>query len=111
MAPPWCIHVCRLNRPPSAVAAVALRHSTAATEPIRAGVGAALPATATVLIESVKVEPAEPGNPGQCQEGPDGDQHPNRREAETVGKLLVSDRPVEERCVPSRANPSDYWGE
>jgi len=50
-----------------------------------------LPAIQTVLFESVKVEPAEPGNRGQRQECPDGHQHPNGREAETVGKLLVAD--------------------
>jgi hypothetical protein len=49
------------------------------------------PAIQTVRIQSVKVEPAEPGNRGQRQEGPDGDQHPDGREAEAVGELLVSD--------------------
>jgi hypothetical protein len=48
-------------------------------------------AVKTVLIESAQVEPAEPGNRGQRQEGPDEDQHPDGRDAETVGKLLVSD--------------------
>jgi len=50
-----------------------------------------LSAIQTVLIESVKVELAEPGNRGERQEGSDGHEHPDRGEAEPVGKLLVSD--------------------